>query len=138
MQTRDKRLRILIVENSRILAKRIVEWLEADARIEVAATVDNAPAAIEELHRLKPDAVIVDVGLAARSNGFDVLRAISRDAPKGPIAIVFSNHSSRPYRDAARRLGAQYFFDKSNDFIRMVTEVGRLAELHGLRNGSEG
>jgi two-component system chemotaxis response regulator CheB len=139
MQTRDKRLRVLIVENSRILAKRIVEWLEADERIEVAATVDNAPAAIEELHRLKPDAVIVDVALAAHSSGFDVLRAITRDAaPEGPVAIVFTNHSSRPYRDAALRLGAQFFFDKSNDFIRMVAEVGRIAELHSMGNGSKG
>ena len=139
MHTRDRRLRVLIVENSRILAKRIVEWLEADARIEIAATVDNAPAAIEVLQRLKPDAVIVDVALAAHTNGFDVLRAIARDtAAEGPVAIVFTNHSSRPYRDAALRLGAAYFFDKSNDFARMVTEVERLAERRGMGTGSEG
>jgi len=139
MQTRDKRLRVLLVENSRILAKRIVEWLDADPRIEVTSTVDNAPAAIQELGRVKPDAVIVDVALAAHSNGFDVLRAISHDPPaEAPVAIVFTNHSSRPYRDAAQRLGAAYFFDKSDDFMRMVAEVGRLAELRALRNGSEG
>jgi DNA-binding NarL/FixJ family response regulator len=143
MQERDKRLRVLIVENSRILAKRIVEWLEADANVAVVATVDNAPAAIEEMHRLKPDAVIVDVALAARSNGFDVLRAIARDTKtqgksESPVAIVFTNHSTRPYRDAALRLGAAYFFDKSNDFMGMVAEVSGLAEQRGLHNGSEG
>ena len=138
MHSRDKRLRVLVVENSRILAKRIVEWLEADARIEVAATVDNAPAAIEVLRRLKPDAVIVDVALAAHTNGFDVLRAIPRDTTaEGPVAIVFTNHSSRPYRDAALRLGAAHFFDKSNDFNRMVTEVERLAERRGMGTGSD-
>jgi DNA-binding NarL/FixJ family response regulator len=139
MEARDKRLRVLIVENSRILAKRIVEWLEADARIEVAATVDSAPAAIEVLQRLKPDAVIVDVALAAHTNGFDVLRAISHGAPaEAPVAIVFTNHSSRPYREAAARLGAAHFFDKSDDFVRMVAEVGRLADRRGMGAGSEG
>jgi len=139
MQTHIKRLRVLLVENSRILAKRIVEWLAADPRIEIAATVDNAPAAIDELQRLKPDAVIIDVALAAHSNGFDVLRAIARAPPgQAPVAIVFTNHSSRPYRDAALRLGAAHFFDKSNDFMRLVAEMGHLAELRALRNGSEG
>ena len=139
MQWNDPRLRVLLVENSQVLAKRIIERLEADARIEVAATIDNAPAAIEALRRLKPDAVIVDVALAAHSNGFDVLRAIAHDATgQAPVAIVFTNHSSRPYRDAALRLGAAHFFDKSNDFVRMVSEVERLADLRGTGAGSEG
>jgi len=139
MQMRDHRLRILVVENSRVLAKRLVEWLEADERIIVVAVAENASKGIDEERRLKPDVVIVDVALSGRSNGYDVMRAISiePDADR-PVVIVFTNHSSRPYRDAAKRLGATHFFDKSSDFMRMVQEVGRLAQRRGTRNGSEG
>ena len=139
MQIRDNRLRVLVVENSRVLARRLVEWLEADERIIVVAVAENASRGIDEERRLKPDVVIVDVALAGRSSGYDVMRAISIE-PDGnrPVVIVFTNHSSRPYRDAARRLGAAHFFDKSSDFMRMVQEMVRLAERRGTRNGSEG
>jgi len=139
MQIRDNRLRVLVVENSRVLAKRLVEWLEADERIIVVSVADTASRAIDEERRLQPDVVIVDVALAGRSSGYDVMRAISIEPDsERPTVIVFTNHTSRPYRDAARRLGATHFFDKSNDFMRMVSEVGRLAERRSTRNGSEG
>ena len=139
MQIRDNRLRVLVVENSRVLARRLVEWLEADERIIVVAVAENASRGIDEERRLKPDVVIVDVALAGRSSGYDVMRAIAIEPDSSrPVVIVFTNHSSRPYRDAATRLGAAHFFDKSNDFMRMVQEVGRLAERRGTRNRSEG
>ena len=139
MLLRDSRVLVLVVENSRVLARRIVEWLEADERVIVVSVADNASRAIDEHRRLKPDVVVLDIALGGHSNGYDVLRAISIEPESTrPDVIVFTNHSSRPYRDAARRLGVVHFFDKSGDFMRMVQEMGRLAQRRLSRNGSEG
>jgi DNA-binding NarL/FixJ family response regulator len=138
-QTRDNRLRVFIVEDSGVLVKRVEEWLNANPRVALAGTAADAETATTAIMQLMPDVVLLDIALAKYSNGFDVLRAIKRElGPRAPPFIVFSNHSTAPYRDAALRLGAAHFFDKNSDFTRMLQEVGRLAELRSTRSGSEG
>lgn len=138
MNERDTRLRVFVVEDSRVLVKRIIEWFESDSRVEVIGTAATATVAISEIQRLSPDAVIIDVALAA-GTGFDVLRTLQRVPDTGrPTTVMFTNHSSPPYRNAAMQLGANHFFDKTSDFMRMVEVVRALADGLGSRNGSEG
>ncbi|MEO5785034.1 MAG: response regulator [Casimicrobiaceae bacterium] len=135
----DNRLRVFVVENSQILAKRIVERLTADARIDLVGLASDAAKAISEVRRLRPDLLIVDIALTVRGGGFEVLRAFATELAKGSMtAIVFTHHSSLPYRDAAIRLGARHFFDKSEDLMRLIKEVANLADHAGRRTGSEG
>jgi len=138
MNDRDTRLRVFVVEDSSVLVKRIIEWFESDSRVEVIGTAATATAAIAEIQRLSPDAAIIDVALAA-GTGFDVLRAL-RSVPDTarPTTVMFTNHSSPPYRNAAMQLGANHFFDKTSDFMRMVEVVRTLADSCGHRNGSQG
>jgi len=138
MNERGTRLRVFVVEDSTVLIKRIIEWFEADPLVEVVGTAATAPAAIAQIERLQPDAAIIDVALAA-GTGFDVLRALLRvPEPARPTAVMFTNHSSPPYRSAAMQLGAKHFFDKTSDFVRMVEVVRTLADSRGSRHGSPG
>lgn len=138
MNRHDARLRVFLVEDSRVLTRRLVEDLEADSRVAVVGTADNAGRAIEQIEDLSPDLLVIDIALAS-GTGFDVLRSLPRQAGEvTPTAMMFSNHSSKPYRDAARQFGAADFFDKSNDFVLLVEAVHALAEHRGVRCGSEG
>ena len=138
MNERSARLRVLVVEDSKVLVGRIVERLEAIANVAVVGIADAAANAIEQIDRLRPDVLIVDIALAS-GTGFDVLRALRRRGGSDtPTAIMFTNHSSPPYRDAAARLGAAHFFDKNSDFVRLVELIHSFAERRGRRNGFEG
>jgi len=134
----ERHLRVLLVEDSEVLRKRLDEWLTANPRVTVVGGAREASTAIAEVRRLSPDVVILDVALARNTSGFDVLRAIADGGRPHPTVLVFTNHATAPYRDAALRLGATQFFDKNVDFMRMMQEVARLAEFRGVRNGSEG
>jgi len=136
MEMPARRLRVYLVEDSAILLSRLREALDV-LGVDIVGHADNAAIAIREIAELAPDAIVVDIALR-RSNGFEVLKAFARDtAHHRPVAIVLSNYTSEPYRSAARRLGVEYYFDKSNDVLAMLDVVAALARAAGMRNGSE-
>ena len=113
--------RVYLVEDSPILAKLLVGLLEAEKDVVVVGQSDAASAATEDIVRLAPDVVIVDLHLRV-GTGIDVLREISGTGV-APLCIVLSNHSSAPYRKAALEAGARYFFDKSTEIPLMLAKV---------------
>ena len=137
-QAPERRLRVLVVEDSEVLRKRLDEWLSANPRVALVGGAREASTAIAEIQRLSPDVVILDIALARHTSGFDVLRAIANGAQPHPSMLVFTNHATLPYRDAAMRLGAAQFFDKNSDFMLMMQEVARQAESLGAGDGSAG
>ena len=82
MNERDNRLRVFVVEDSKVLVKRIVEWFESDPSLQVVGTADamvlsagqvrEACAAIDEavtsLKRLLDAAVAEGGGPAAAAS----------------------------------------------------------------------
>ena len=120
--------RVYLVEDSPILAKLLVGLLEAETDVVVVGQSDAASAATDDIVRLAPDIVIVDLHLRVGS-GIDVLREISGTGV-APLRIVLSNHSSAPYRKAALDAGAHHFFDKATEIPLM------LAKVRAVRRGS--
>ena len=85
----------------------------------------DADAAIRDILAIRPDIVVLDLGLAGGTSGFDVLRAVRPLAPDIDFYML-SNYAAEPYRQLAERLGACDFFDKSR-------ELGRARELIAQR-----
>lgn len=100
-----------------MLRQRLAELLNAVPGAHVAGHADDAQAAIQAILETRPDVAIVDLSLA-KGTGFDVLKALSRQAPEIDVYML-SNFSSAPYRQLASRLGARGFFDKSSEFQRV-------------------
>ena len=98
-----------------------------------AKVVGNSGAArpaIEDIKVLRPDVVVVDIGLR-EGNGFDVLKALFNEmGTGGPARMVLTNHALDAYRRAAKRWGANYFFDKSKqipEMLRVLRDMPRSA-----------
>ena len=117
--TAAARVRVFVVEDSPAIRERIEELvvLAGGAAAGHAGGVGCATRAILEC---RPDIVILDMQLAD-GTGFDVLRAVRREAPEIDVYFL-SNTAATPYRQLAERLGARGFFDKSREFDR-VREV---------------
>ena len=107
-------LKVFLVEDSPIVRERIETLLGSIAGARTVGHAEDADDAITAILAAHPDAVVLDLKLA-RGSGFDVLRALRRDAPEIDVYLL-TNHAAEPYRRLAGKLGARGFFDKSTQF----------------------
>jgi DNA-binding NarL/FixJ family response regulator len=121
-------LRVYVVEDSLLIRERLDAMIVV-AGAAVAGHASTAGAAICSILAERPELVILDMQLA-EGTGFDVLRAVRRQAPDIDVYFL-SNFAAYPYRDLAERLGAKGFFDKSREFDLMGEVIAqRAAAVH--------
>jgi len=105
---------VFLVEDSPLIRDRLRGMLAEFPDISHAGEATGASSAIEAILRLRPQVVLLDLGLA-EGGGFDVLRAVRATAPEVDCYML-SHTSAYPYRQLAERLGARGFFDKAREF----------------------
>jgi DNA-binding NarL/FixJ family response regulator len=119
------KLRVYLVEDSAIMSPVLRTLVEATGA-RIVGNSGSAGTAIEDIEVLRPDVVIIDIGLREGS-GFDVMRALFHaNGTDGPARVVLTNHALEPYRKAAARWGAAHFFDKSSQIPEMLRILRRL------------
>jgi two-component system response regulator EvgA len=112
-------LRVYLVEDSALVLERLRESME-EVGASVVGHADDASTAIAEIGALRPDAVVIDIALR-EGTGLHVLRDIDElPAEDRPLRVMLTNFNRPWYRNAAKRLGAEYFFDKSRDIPQML------------------
>jgi two-component system NarL family response regulator len=81
--TTESKIRILVVEDHRIVREGLILYLERDPTVEVIDAVGTGEDAITAFLQHRPDVVLMDLQLPAMS-GVDAIRAMraaDRDAP---------------------------------------------------------
>ena len=122
----ERRLRVLLVEDSPLLIERICELVADLPDVELVGTASSEAAAVARLQADDVDAVILDLQLHTGS-GFVVLRALNQ-RKSSPTVIVFTNFAIGAYRETALALGARHFLDKSRDYARLPAVLQELSE----------
>ena len=122
-------MNIFLVEDSQPVRERLAAMLGAIPGATVTGHADHAEPAIREILATHPDVVLLDLGLAGGTSGFDVLRAVRPQAPEIDFYML-SNFAADPYRQLAGRLGARGFFDKSREFERVREVIVQRAAAH--------
>ncbi len=113
------RKKVMIVEDSDVIRKRIKGLLSELENVDVIAEADCATDAIKFGIKHLPDVMILDINLLGSDTGFLVLKEMKRIHPS-LITIVLTNYASPQYKNKSSEFGADYFFDKSNEFDDMV------------------
>jgi DNA-binding NarL/FixJ family response regulator len=106
-------LRVLLVEDSKVLAERLTETITENARVELIAQVDSDAAALVVVEREPIDLIVLDLQLK-QGTGFGVLRGLAKLSIK-PCMMVLTNYDLPVYKGAATAPGAAYFLNKSQD-----------------------
>jgi DNA-binding NarL/FixJ family response regulator len=120
-------LRVLLVEDSKVLAERIGELISLIDGVNLIGTTDAEAVAVSVASRESIDVIVLDLHLK-QGTGFGVLRALSASG-KRPAIIVLTNYDLPEYKTAALALGATHFLDKARDYDRLpqlIEEVGRV------------
>jgi len=111
-------LDIFLVDDSAPVRERLEALLGALDGVRVVGHAEDAEEAIRAILALLPHIVVLDLKLA-QGNGFDVLRALRAQAPEVDVYLL-SNFATPAYRASAAQLGARGFFDKTEEFQRLL------------------
>jgi DNA-binding NarL/FixJ family response regulator len=114
-------MRLFIADDSEILRLRLIDMLSEIEGIEIIGQAQNSLDAIESIEELNPHVVILDIRMP-QVNGIEVLEAIKKD-DESPTVIIFTNYPYPQYRKRCMDLGADFFFDKSTEFEKLVDTV---------------
>jgi DNA-binding NarL/FixJ family response regulator len=79
-------IRVFVVEDQTKILKNQLKVLEGHPEIEIVGTALSGEAALEEVPKVLPDVLLLDLGLP-RMSGIDVTRAVKATHPKVEILI---------------------------------------------------
>jgi DNA-binding NarL/FixJ family response regulator len=119
-----RNIKVFLADDSIVLRERVLEMLRDIPGVEVLGCAEDGLHAIDCIRELRPDVVILDIQMP-RGTGLDILKNI-RPVNGLPLLIVFTNFSYPQYRKRALESGAQYFFDKTNEFEKLRELFGQL------------
>jgi DNA-binding NarL/FixJ family response regulator len=119
-------LRVLLVEDSRVLAERLRESLDGLENVEVVGAVSDESSAVEAARRHHVDVIILDLQLK-EGTGFGVVQRLGKTRPK---VIVFTNYMLPEYQRLASALGVEYFLNKSIDYERLPQLIQEISTTH--------
>jgi DNA-binding NarL/FixJ family response regulator len=114
-------LRVLLAEDSILLAARLTELIRRLPDVELIGTVDCEADALSHVASDTPDVLILDLHLRSGS-GFGVLRALSgagKSSRPRPKIVILTNFGLPEYRREAEGFGVEAFLDKSRDYFRL-------------------
>jgi two-component system OmpR family response regulator len=116
--------RILLIEDSAVLTRRLVDLLSEPGRVEVAAQAATQSEALSRLQESAFDVLVVDIELA-EGNGVAVIRHARQLYPPDaqPLIVVLTNYASDFVRDHCFAAGADYFLDKMRDIALLKAVV---------------
>ena len=126
-------MRVLLVEDSGVLAGRISELIRRLPRVDLIGTVDTEADAVERIANAAPDVLILDLRLRDGS-GFGVLRSLDRSSARRPKVIVLTGFDLPQYRREAETLGVDAFLNKSRDYHRLPVLLSSYAAQGGVHH----
>lgn len=126
-------LRILLIEDSRLLRDRMIGMLTVPGVLSVTGTAETELEAIGLIDANDYDALVVDVELR-QGSGIAAIRHARQSfaARTQPLIIVLTNYSLPTVEQRCMSAGADHFLDKMQQFA----EVRPLLERHQRRGGN--
>jgi len=117
-------MKVFIADDSQVIRERLGALLSDIEGIEVIGEAKNGLGARDSIRELKPDVVILDIRMPWR-NGLDVLRDIKESNPDIKV-LILTNYPYPQYRKRCMEEGANYFFDKSSEFEKVIEVIEEL------------
>jgi DNA-binding NarL/FixJ family response regulator len=117
-------MRVVIADDSTVVRQRLIRLLDDVSGVEVVGQADDVPLAKNLVEMLKPDVAILDIRMPTGS-GADLVPNLKRMDPDLKI-IMLTNYAYPENRKKCIDSGADFFFDKSTEFQKVVTVLKSL------------
>lgn len=124
--TSPSTIRVLCVDDHALLVEGLKAQFAIDGAIEVVGRVPTAERLLEEVERLSPDVVLLDIEMPG-PDAFETADRLVRERP-GVRVIVLSAHIRDAFISASFAAGICAYFAKSDDLDDIVRGIHRVIE----------
>ena len=114
-------IRLLLVDDHRMLREGLRSVFSTAADIEVVGEAEDGRTAVEMVRELAPDVVVMDIGMR-ELNGIGATRQIRDENPAVKV-VVLSTHSDQRYVLRALEAGASGYVLKVSAFDELLNAV---------------
>ena len=118
--------RVLLTDDHALFRQGIRTLISLETDMEVAGEASNASEAVALAHQLRPDIVLMDIGMAGMSS-FEATRLIRKDRPETRV-VFLSMYDDEDYLAECVEIGASGYILKESQTEQLLTgirEVGR-------------
>ena len=114
-------INILLVDDQTLLCEVLKTWLDVEKDIQVLGVANNGNKAIEQVERLQPDIVLMDIDMP-QMDGLKATEIISQRFPQVKV-IVLSGHDDDVYLGKSLRAGAKGYLLKNTPADELVQKI---------------
>lgn len=115
---------ILIADDFAPIRKSLRRMLEPLSNVRHLVEAADGTEAYELLTRLRPNVLILDLQMPGKT-GLELLQDPNLDLSNTTV-IVLTNYSDEGHRQQLEQLGADYFFDKTTEFEKIIDVLKEL------------
>ena len=117
----DNRKRIVLIDDHLLVRQGLERLLNAGDEFVVCEEAGDAPEGLEIVRELRPDAVIIDVGLPGGEDGIALTEKLLAEFPN-IVVLILSAHDEPKYMRRAADAGAMGYLLKNDavDALRMA------------------
>jgi DNA-binding NarL/FixJ family response regulator len=116
--------KIYLLDDHPIVIEGLKKVIEAQEDLQVVGSTEDANAALQQMTKLKPDIVVLDITLKDRS-GVDVIKKIRASLPATQV-LVYSMHDENVYAERCLRAGAMGYLMKSEGGARLLQGIRQI------------
>lgn len=120
--------RIFIVDDHALIRRGLATLIGGEADMEVCGQAEDAASGLQEIIKLQPDLVIVDISLKGNS-GLELIKNIKAFSPKIQI-LVLSMHHESIYALRVLKAGARAYVMKQDVINKVVEAIRRIRNGH--------
>lgn len=121
-----------MIDDTVVILQRLQSLLAEIKEVSRTESATSAEEALVLLDGYQPDVMVLDINMPGMG-GIEMLRKLSVLQMIKPVVIMLTNHTFAGYRDECMRLGADYFLDKSRDFLMIPSIVEKVKKRNVLQ-----
>ena len=120
-------MRLLIADDSALIRKSLKRLLLSLNNSLQISEAEDVRQTLELSEELNPHLIMLDIQMPD-GNGIDALEIIKQKSPAQKV-MMFTNYPGALNQKKCEAAGADYFFDKSDDFDKIYAKVKELNEI---------
>jgi two-component system response regulator NreC len=121
-----KKLRILLADDHIVMRTGLRALLERQPNLEVVGESENGREAVELVASLRPDVVVMDVGMPVL-NGIEATKMIVSKHPTTAV-VILSMHADESYVMRALKAGARGYLLKDSAAIDLISAIHAVSQ----------
>ena len=121
-----KKLRVLLADDHIVMREGLRALLDRQSNLEVVGECENGREAVELAGSLRPDVVVMDVGMPGL-NGIEATKTIV-DRHSSPAVVILSMHADESYVMRALKAGARGYLLKDSAAADLIGAIQAVSQ----------